>query len=355
VCFAHHAVGAALPAGAGVVRVVSRGRAEEIDRESFTPSAAGGTFCTGSFDVHDADLRFEIGFAVAPSSAPAYFVVDDVNVRDEGPASAYAPRPLAALSLGPQGLLVNDHNIFAAAADGKAYRWTGATWQPVGVVGAVLAIHDEGLFSLSPGGTDVRELAAGDAWRSLGAPPKPPTEILAGGRRLFAHIAGDSIYEYRGASAGWVFVGGPGAEFGVRADGRLYGVFTNREHLLRYSDVGVAWEQIWSVDPGGNISLTALVPGSEMFATFAFPGAATKDGLYRPIVGSYYFMAPPSAAFVGTRDAVLRLTSPRTSVLRWSPVDDVWTQVAGPAAAIYGGASRMLVIAPDGRTPSELR
>lgn len=118
---------------------------------------------------------------------------------------------------------------------GNVMRRVGAGWSTVGGAGRSFAAADDALYAISADGAHVVRYD-GATWTSIGGASQG---LVVGGRRVFSIAPGTGdIYRYDNSPNAWTRVGGPGAQFVVASDGRLYGLTSNRQSVVRLDEGG---------------------------------------------------------------------------------------------------------------------
>lgn len=142
--------------------------------------------------------------------------------------------------------------LFATApGNGDIFRFNNTSWSKVGGPGRTFVANNSGLYGLSPNGSAVWHWTGGQSWEHIGG----AAGWLAGGAGVLLATqpnTGD-VFRWSGKGQDWFKIGGPGADFRVSQDNRIFGLSPNRSGVWLYS-TGETW-----VNVGGPAAAIAAV------------------------------------------------------------------------------------------------
>ena len=172
---------------------------------------------------------------------------------------------------------------------------------------------------------------SGTSWTQIGG---PALALYGGGYGLVATdpSTGDP-WLYGGTPNQWQHIGTPGTEFAVTGD-TVFGLTPNSDSVWRYDGSGTSWTQIggpaWKIY-GGGYGLVAIDPSTgNLWRYLGTPNQWQEIGL--PEANAETPL--PGPAFAVTGDTVFGTTP--AGVWQYDG-STTWTQIGGPALALYGG------------------
>ncbi|MCF6467767.1 hypothetical protein FAF44_04990 [Nonomuraea sp. MG754425] len=236
--------------------------------------------------------------------------------------------------------------------------WPGPASAP-SAHGAGAPLAEGSVFATGPGGQGVFQWDGTDpaGWTKVG---ESATHLWSGPAGLFAAGADNRLHKYGGRPGRWSVIGDAGHDVAVSGSG-VYRLDADRKAVRVWDGYGTSWTQVG----GPAARLYGGEPG--LFATDPNDGRIFRY-LGRP--GSWEFVGTAGASFALTGGDLYGLTPERTAVNRWAPGRQPaavlpWVQAAGPAGALYGGASglystdptgkRLRVLAPGPENPDSVR
>ncbi|MFO0647953.1 MAG: hypothetical protein U0326_17065 [Polyangiales bacterium] len=110
---------------------------------------------------------------------------------------------------------------------------TGSTWTVIGGPGRQFAANDDALYAISADGAHVMRYN-GSTWTSIGGASR---QLVVGGHKVFSidPVTGN-VSRYDNSPNAWTVIGGPGSQFAVASDGRLYALTSNRQAVMRFDE-----------------------------------------------------------------------------------------------------------------------
>ena len=120
---------------------------------------------------------------------------------------------------------------------------TGSSWTVIGGAGRQFAANDDALYAISADGAHVMRYD-GATWTSVGGASR---QLIVGGHKVFSiDPATGNVYRYNNSPNNWTLIGGPGSQFAVASDGKLYALTANRQAVMRFDEglTGNSWTQI---------------------------------------------------------------------------------------------------------------
>lgn len=222
--------------------------------------------------------------------------LDDPKLQSVG---LYGGRQLTASAFGTFSVSPATGNVLRRVGT------TGSTWTVIGGPGRQFAANDDALYAISADGAHVMRYN-GSTWTSIGGASR---QLVVGGHKVFSiDPATGNVSRYDNSPNAWTVIGGPGAQFAVASDGRLYALTSNRQAVMRFDEgpFGASWTQV-----GG--------PAAQIFTAGATLHALRPDAL-----------------------AVLRLGSAGWEVVVSAPTALQGTFVGADGGRIYGLFSQRL-------------
>ncbi|WP_143532018.1 hypothetical protein [Saccharothrix sp. ALI-22-I] len=142
--------------------------------------------------------------------------------------------------------------LFATApGNGDIFRFNNTSWSKVGGPGKTFVANNSGLYGLRPDGSSVWHWTGGESWEYIGG----AAGWLAGGAGalLATNPNSGDIFRWSGTGTDWYKIGGPGADFRVAANNRIFGLTPNKSGVWMHSS-GETW-----VNVGGPAAAIAAV------------------------------------------------------------------------------------------------
>lgn len=150
------------------------------------------------------------------------------------------------------------------------------------------------------------------------------------------------IYAFAGTGmTSWHRIGGPGKQFAVGGMGSLYGLTPDGATVLRYIESAGGWNKVGAAaaEIYGAVDRT----GCGLYATNPQTGALYS---YNGTSWTRISVAARQFAF-GSDGRVYRLAADGSGVHKYDGAPDQWTQIGGPAAAVYAAGTSLYATDPD--------
>lgn len=150
------------------------------------------------------------------------------------------------------------------------------------------------------------------------------------------------IYAFGGTGMdSWTRVGGPGKQFAVGGMGSLYGLNTDGGAVMQYIASAGGWVKVWGA--AGAIYGAVHHAGRGLYATSTGTGA-----LYSYDGATWTQISGPAKQFAfGSEGRVYRLAMDGSGVFRYDGTPGQWTQIGGPAAALFAAETSLYATDPN--------
>jgi len=217
----------------------------------------------------------------------------------------------------------NTGNIFGVSLNKKdIFRYNNSpnNWSKIGGAGADWVWANGKLYGLSSNKSGVYEYTGvGQNWRKIGG---PASRIFGGNFLLATNPNTGDIYQFKNNN--WSKIGGAGADW-VWANGKLYGLSSNKSAVYEYTGLGQNWNRV-----GG--------PASRIFGgDFLLATNPNSGDIYQFKNTNWTKIGGPGADWVWANGKLYGLSSNRNAVYEYTGVGQNWNRVGGAAKRIYGG------------------